>query len=274
MTWESPVGSAGRGLARIAVAPRRFAGDADALGAWRRSQLFFEHALMTAIANARAIPVGMHLPRENDAEAFAETYADICDGLLLQGGTDVDRTLSHAPAGAPPDTERDRFELLLLFAFLRRDKAVLGICRGMQLINVARGGTLGVLDGVRAARHSDPARYGTHAHAIELASAGHLARLYGRTCGVVSSAHRQAVMTLGEELVVEARSADDGGIEAVRAIDARYLVGVQWHPELDDERERRLSGARLIEDFIAHAQDTRLGSTRTEAYACAPARTR
>jgi putative glutamine amidotransferase len=270
MAWGSRVSGEGCDRARIGVAPRRFAGDADAAGAWRRSQLFFERAMMRAIADARGVPIGMHLPRAGDAEALAETYADLCDGLVLQGGTDVDRALSHASDGAPPDTERDRFELLLLGAFLRRGKAVLGICRGMQLINVACGGTLGVLDGARAATHSDPPRYGTHAHGVELSPEGHLARLYRATSGTVSSAHRQIVAIVGHGLAVEARSAADGAVEALRGIDARYLVGVQWHPELDDEHEGRLSGARLVEDFVAHARDTRT-ATRTEAHACPPA---
>jgi putative glutamine amidotransferase len=270
MAWGSAVSAAGHDLARIGIAPRRFAGEADAAGAWRRRQLFFERALMSAIANARGVPIGMHLPGPNDTEALAEAYAHICDGLLLQGGTDVDRTLSHAPGGAPPDTERDRFELLLLSAFLRRDKAVLGICRGMQLINVARGGTLGVLDDARAAMHSDPTRYGAHAHRVELMPGGHLARLYGQASGTVSSAHQQSVVVVGDDLVIEARSTGDENVEALRGTGTRYLVGVQWHPELDDEHNGRLSGARLIENFVANAHAARSDASRTEAYACPP----
>src|SRR5690242_3667325 len=140
----------------------------------------------------------------------------------------------------------------------------------MQLINVARGGTLGVLDGAHAATHSDPAHYGAHAHRVELAPNGHLARLYGQASGTVSSAHRQAVMRVGDDLAVEARSADDGVVEALRGVGAHCLIGVQWHPELDDEHESRLSGARLIEDFVANARDARRDASRTEAYACPP----
>ena len=242
-----------RAPARIAIAPRRFPGDAAAAGAWRRRQLFFERELMRRVASADGLPIGLHLPARDEASELAEHYASLCDGLLLQGGTDIDAALSQTTSAAEPDTDRDAFELALVEEFLRRDKAVLGVCRGMQLINVAAGGTLKSVDGANVERHSDPARYADHAHTVSLAHDGYLARLYGCVAGNVSSAHRQAVGELGAGLRVEAHDVADGGIEAIRSTRHRYAVGVQWHPELDDARAGRLDGFRLIADFVAQA---------------------
>ena len=241
--------------ARIAIAPRRFNGDPQEPGAWRARQLFFERTLSGRVAAADAIPVGLHLPRAAEAAAFAEHYANLCDGLLLQGGTDIDAVLSEAARAGAADGDRDTFELALFAAFARRNKVVLGICRGMQLINVAAGGTLRTMDGALAAAHSDPARYATHAHAIALQPGGYLECLYRVSRGRVSSAHRQAVATLGDGLIAEACVEADGGFEAVRSTRHRYVVGVQWHPEYDEADAGCLEGARLIADFIAHARD-------------------
>jgi putative glutamine amidotransferase len=253
-------------LARIAIAPRRFAGDPHAAGAWRARQLFFERTLLERVAAAAALPIGLHLPSADEGAALAEHYAALCDGLLLQGGTDIGPVHSQAETNGRPDAERDAFELALIAAFERRDKAILGICRGMQLINVAAGGTLRAIDADALARHSDPARYAGHAHAVELAGGGYLARLYNSVAGEVSSAHRQTIATLGAGLVAEARDAAGGTIEALRSTQGRYVVGVQWHPEFDGAAAGRLDGSRLIDDFVAHARDAgRDSNRRTEA---------
>jgi putative glutamine amidotransferase len=255
-------------FARIAVAPRRFLGDARAAGAWRRRQLFFERSLMERLAQVRGLPVGLHLPAHHEAVALAEHYARLCDGLLLQGGTDIDPARSSASSEAEPDIDRDHFELALISAFLRRDKAVLGICRGMQLINVAAGGTLRAIAVETVAQHSDPLRYAEHAHAVTLTADGYLSRLYGAVAGTVGSAHRQTLATLGRGLVIEAHSTADGCVEATRSTGHRYVVGVQWHPEFDDDSSR-LDGARLISDFVAHAGNPRWDlNERTDADAC------
>jgi putative glutamine amidotransferase len=246
---------AAEGRARIAIAPRRFQGDPHEPGAWRARQLFFERTLTEHVAAADALPVGLHLPPAAQAAVFAERYADLCDGLLLQGGTDIDAVFSQAAPAGVVDGDRDTFELALFAAFARRNKAVLGICRGMQLINVAAGGTLRTMGDALAVAHSDPSRYATHAHAIALQPKGYLESLYRVARGTVSSAHRQAVASLGDELISEARVEEDGCIEAVRSTRHRYVVGVQWHPEYDEGDAGRLEGARLIADFIAYAHD-------------------
>jgi putative glutamine amidotransferase len=249
---------------RIAVAPRRFAGDPQARGAWQSRQVFFASALLERVAAAGALPLGLHLPSPGEAAPLAAHYASLCDGLVLQGGADVDSALSKTATGGPPDTDRDVFELALIAAFERRAKPVLGLCRGMQLLNVAAGGTLRAIDAGSVAHHGDPAHYADHAHGIELAPGGYLARLYDAVAGKVSSAHRQAVATLGAGLAVEARDATDGSIEALRSTRHRYVAGVQWHPELDGAAAGRLDGSRLIADFVAHARDAERDTNRND----------
>jgi len=153
---------------------------------------------------------------------------------VLSGGPDVDPARYGQQAHertAQPRTERDAAELALLEAALEQDVPVLCICRGLQLLNVARGGTLHQhLPDVTG--HDDhapqPGTFGRHTVEIDPGSA--LAGLLGRTTADVATAHHQAIDRLGTGLTVTARAAD-GTIEGVEDGDRRYLVGVQWHPE-------------------------------------------
>lgn len=157
------------------------------------------------------------------AEAVYEDCAD-CAGLLLPGGCDIDPALYGQPvAGAVAiDAERDRREAALFEAFVRHQRPVFGICRGMQLINVLLGGTLhqdipGHVSGDKTdllhdSRTNDPA----------------LISLYGERF-TVNSLHHQSVDRPGERLYA-VQWADDGTIEALRH-ESLPVFGVQWHPE-------------------------------------------
>ncbi|MBA8887544.1 putative glutamine amidotransferase [Dokdonella fugitiva] len=239
--------------ARIAVAPRLFGGDAAAGGAWTRQQVFFERTLLDRLADVGALVVGTGLaatPARATSAAIA--YAQCCDGLLLQGGTNLARSADDL---TPLDRARDAFEFALLEAFRALGKPVLGICRGLQLINVAYGGTLRDLDATEAKHHSDPPAYAAHAHRVSFSEGGRLAQLYGIAGGRVSSAHRQAVARLGDGLVVEATCEADSCIEAVRADADAFVLGVQWHPEFDHDGDGRIAGAHLLHHFVDSARD-------------------
>ncbi len=154
------------------------------------------------------------------------------DGLLLTGGTDVDPALYgqlRHPATQEADRARDEFELRVLGAALRVDVPVFAICRGMQVLNVAMGGSL-IQDlpdsGVR--HRSEPGV--VTLHGVETGQHGVVSAVFGKGIAQVNSRHHQAVDRPGEGIVVTARAAD-GVIEACEMPGRRFVVGVQWHPE-------------------------------------------
>lgn len=164
-------------------------------------------------------------------------YAECLDGLILQGGADINPIAYGETALRPEwsgDRTRDMYEMELLHEFMEIRKPVLGICRGAQLINVALGGSL--YQDLQSQLPSPLAHvsdsYDRHTHAIKLEEGGLLNRLVG---GMperqVISIHHQGIRTLGRDLCVEARAADDGMIEAISGTGRSFLVGLQWHPE-------------------------------------------
>lgn len=188
-----------------------------------------------------------------------DDYVAALDGLVLQGGADIDpQAYGETPSlllGAT-DAVRDRFELLLLRAFAAAGKPVLGICRGMQLINVAYGGTLHqdlIGAGATAASHVAPA-YDEHVHDLRFEPGSWFEALYpGVGTPRVNSIHHQGVNVLGQGLRVEAWSGD-GVVECIRGDGANFLLGVQWHPEFHDHRfPDLLPGAPMLRAFLEAA---------------------
>ncbi len=189
------------------------------------------------------------------AEDPAEVL-DMIDGLVLAGGADIDPGSYGEPAHAETVNtvpERDAFEIALTRGAIERDLPVLGICRGMQLINVACGGTL--------LQHL-PERYGHHEHRRVVGSfdgADHdvvldegslAARAAGELRHATKSHHHQGVDRLGEGLIVSGVSTLDDLPEAIELADGvpptRFVLGVQWHPEAD-------TASRVIDAFVAAA---------------------
>jgi len=168
---------------------------------------------------------------------------DPIDALLLIGGADID----PSAYGAEPDPlleatypDRDAFELALLGAAIERDMPVLGICRGMQALNVALGGTLvqhiPEVDGSNPHRRALGSFEGSE-HVVDLEPGSLAARAAGEEVHIARCHHHQAVDKLGEGLVVTGRAQQDGLIEAIELADGAWVLGVQWHPEAD-ERSR------------------------------------
>ena len=158
-----------------------------------------------------------------------EELAEAADGLLLPGGDDLEPSLygeqNRFCCGC--DFETDRFELALFHAFYRRRKPILGICRGIQLINVALGGTL-YQDLER--EYPESGAHRNAVHTVKTQRGSFLHRALGKEFQT-NSFHHQALMTCGEGLAVTARTAD-GVIEGVEHC-SRPVLGVQWHPERD-----------------------------------------
>ena len=171
------------------------------------------------------------------SEGVEETL-DAVDALIFSGGSDLD----PANYGEQPHEEtfgvhpeRDAAELALLTRALERDMPVLGICRGIQVLNVARGGDLNQhvpdIVGNDLHKHNPPGVFSDHDVKIEPGTK--LASLFGGTTDVKSH-HHQSIRRMGEGLV-ESAHADDGTIEAVEDPSKRFALGVLWHPEAGED---------------------------------------
>jgi putative glutamine amidotransferase len=200
-------------------------------------------------------------PRVLETDDNPLAVLDEIDGVLMTGGGDVDPALygeNRHPATDDAEPGRDQFELDLVRGALAADLPLLAICRGVQVLNVATGGTL-VQDlaaaGFTRLPHAVPLPKDRECHGIRIEGGTKLSALLGRgsdpatTCRV-NSRHHQAINQPGRGLVVTAQ-ADDGVIEAVEKPDARFCLGVQWHPENFWQ-----SGefAPLFEAFVAAAR--------------------
>lgn len=158
-------------------------------------------------------------------------------GLLLSGGSDVDPVhygQTRIRESDTPDLERDGLELRLVQQALAADVAIFGICRGLQLLNVACRGTLIQHLASTPIHRQRPkgAESGRHpaAHDVQVKPGTHLAGIIGAGRHEVNSRHHQAVDGLGQDLIVSAQS-DDGVVEGLEHTTAAFAIAVQWHPE-------------------------------------------
>jgi putative glutamine amidotransferase len=205
---------------------------------WDEEAMLLPRSYITAIQRAGGLAV-LLVPDPVDNEDPAQLL-DLIDGLVLAGGADIDPASYGEPAH--PETtgtvpERDIFELSLARGAIERDMPLLGICRGMQLLNVACGGTL--------LQHL-PERFGHHEHRrvvgsfdgadhdVDLRDGSLAMRVVGESCHATKSHHHQGIDRLGEGLDVSGVSSMDGLPEAIELAGARFVLGVQWHPEADE----------------------------------------
>lgn len=179
---------------------------------------------------------------QTDDPAVLDTVLDRVDGVLISGArSNVDPQLYGEPAidrHGPYDPARDATSLPIIRLAIERAIPLLAICRGIQELNVALGGTLtkeiheqeGVLDHRRPV-HDDPDVRFAIRHRVDIESGTKLQEIVGSETAEVNSLHRQAIGRIAPDLAIEARS-EDGIVEAVSVINARaFAVGVQWHPE-------------------------------------------
>lgn len=210
-------------------------------------------AIETAYVNAVLRAGGLPLVLPALGPSDAADVAGALDGLVLAGGGDVEPSrYGEAPAAevAGVEPRRDDFELALVGAATARDLPILGICRGLQLVNVARGGTLlQHIPAVTGTVHRLDVPDVDQLHPVSVVPGAGLTTLLGTAPFAVNSLHHQAVDTLGAGLVVAARSLD-GVVEALVADDGTRLVGVQWHPELLDASR---SSAALFDWVVTEA---------------------
>jgi len=205
---------------------------------WDQHAVLLPRSYVDAVQ--RAGGVALLLPPDPAAVEDPDIVLDLVDGLLLAGGADMDPSTYGAepdPATVGTVPERDRFELALATRAIERDIPFLGVCRGMQVMNVARGGTLtqhlpddyGHEDHRRTLGSFDNAD-----HDVRLAEGSLAARVTGEAVHPTKSHHHQGVDRVGEGLEVTGWATIDELPEALEVPGNRFSLGVQWHPEADE----------------------------------------
>ncbi|MBS4171852.1 gamma-glutamyl-gamma-aminobutyrate hydrolase family protein [Bacillus sp. FJAT-49736] len=186
-----------------------------------------------AVIKAGGIPVILPIGIDSDVKQLAEKF----DGLVLSGGGDIDPTLfgeePHPHLGSI-SPGRDSLEVLLIQEMLQRDKPILAICRGIQILNIAAGGDMyqDIYHQMETPllQHAQKAARSHLSHYVKVEPNSLLARIAGQTEFKVNSFHHQAVRNVEHPLVISA-VASDGVIEAIESVEHSFVVGVQWHPE-------------------------------------------
>ena len=224
---------------------------------WTEPAAMVPLTYVRAIARAGGRPL-LIAPTPADLDELAELL-DLLDGVLVTGGADVDPAAygerPHAETAAAT-ADRDAFELLLVRAAAARDLPCLGICRGMQVVNVAYGGALEqhLPDRLDDDVHrGDAGQFSDHQVEVEPESLAAIAA--GATRVGVKSYHHQGVARVGEGLRVTARAAGDDTVEAIEDAERRFMLGVLWHPE-EDEADR------LIGAFVRECRQAAAATSR------------
>ena len=220
-------------------------------GAWTVLANVSPRSYSLAVEAAGGMP--LLLPPDDASAERPAQILDLLDALMLAGGSDIDP--SSYGAQPHPETkgtwpERDRFELALSHAALERDMPVLGICRGMEMLNVACGGTL-VQHLPDDVGHEDHRRslgsWENADHDVRLAPDSLAARAAGERIHATKSHHHQAVARIGEGFEVTGWATIDDLPEAIEDPSRRFALGVQWHPEVDPT-------SKLIAALVEHAR--------------------
>lgn len=188
----------------------------------------------------------MIIPNGQEPEE-ATALVLLLDGLILSGGDDIDPdTYGAAPeASRGIDADVDRFEIALVEAARNQGKPVLAICRGLQLLNVALGGTLQQEVTAAGSPHEliekgmDPEEVNARRHTVRFEDGSLMAQIYGGIEAKVNTLHHQGIGDVAADLIVEGRT-EDGQVEAARCRGDWWAVGVQWHPERMNGDHRRI----------------------------------
>jgi len=219
--------------------------------AWDEPCVLLQHSYIQAVQLAGGM--ALMIPPDPALVENPDEILDRIDALVLAGGSDID----PATYGQRPDPhttgivhERDDLELALITRAIERDMPSLCICRGMQMLNIAQGGTL--LQHLPDVLHSDDHRrhrgtFEGNEHSVRLEPGSLAAKAAGTDMTMTKSHHHQAIDRLGEGLVITGYSTLDDLPEAIELPDSSYVLGVQWHPEAD-------VGSHVIASLVAAAR--------------------
>lgn len=227
--------------------------DDASVGAWHVPAAVLPSSYIRSIEGAGGLPIAF--PATDALVERPQLLLDLVDAVVLAGGRDVDPACygaSRHPGTDPSDRLRDAVELAVVRAALESDLPVLAICRGMQVLNIAVGGTIEqhLPDRLGHRNHAEkPGSFGRHA--IRIVEGSRLAQVYeNRDDTAVHTYHHQGIDALGDGLVAVAYSDPDDVVEAVESITHNFVLGVQWHPEQDEQTP-------LFAALIAHVRDRR-----------------
>jgi putative glutamine amidotransferase len=210
-------------------------------GVWDQHSAVLPASYLTEVRRAGGLP--LLVAADPDLVSDPDELLHRIDGLIVSGGVDLDPSCYGAEPhpetkGCTPD--RDAFEIALVQRATEIDMPVLGICRGMQILNVAFGGTF-IQHLLETVGHEDhrrvPGNFDEADHDVRLVPDSLAAAAAGELLHTTKSHHHQGVDVIGEGLIVTGTSTIDDLTEAVELPDRRFVLGVQWHPEAD-ERSR------------------------------------
>jgi putative glutamine amidotransferase len=250
---------------KIGISACFFHPDSSRKAAPSKTLQWIEQSTAHWVMSQGALPFMVPAPSGDTfrGDVAVEDYARVLDGLVLHGGADVwpgsygEEPLRPEWSG---DRVRDAYEIALVRAFTAAGKPVFGICRGLQLINVAHGGTL--YQDISTQRpgalvHRDAAAYDMNFHQVEILENTRLARLLRGGRHKINSVHHQGIKDVAPDFEVEAVSPDDGVIEAIRHKGKEWIAAVQWHPEFHRPELGVVDDTPLLRDFLEAARAAR-----------------
>lgn len=223
---------------------------------YEKNKIYLKDGYYDAIFQSGAMAVLIPPAKEGDA---LESIVERCDGVMITGGPDVDPKHygeSVFPANGEICPCRDDAEIRIIKKTLALDKPLLGICRGIQILNVAYQGTLyqdifSQAKDKKLVAHSQKAPFWYPTHSIELEKESHIAKIFGKSQTRVNSWHHQAIKALAPGFKITAK-AEDGIIEAIEHQEKKFVLGVQWHPEMMWQKDPE--SLKIFQYFIEYCQ--------------------